>query len=271
MEVKSIIEDYEMKAMGGLVAASELWERALLPSLLSGAGTWLGGIDDTVKLCNSIQYFYWRLILNVPDSCPKLAILCESKSIEMKYLIWNEKCQLLVRIKCLEEEALAKQIYKQAEENGWPGLGMEVKYICEQIQIQDINKYDIPKKEIQEAIFEAHYRSMISQFETSKKLKDIRNDNFRQIQEYFKDRNLSNARLKFKIRSKMVDNIPGNFRNRYKYQEEGLNCTECKIEMTKQHCTICPAIANIREDLDMTSFDDVVTYFKRYLTIEKNK
>ena len=67
----------------------------------------------------------------------------------------------------LEEEALAKQIYKQAEENGWPGLGMEVKYICEQIQIPDINKYDIPKKEIQEAIFEAHYRSMISQFETS--------------------------------------------------------------------------------------------------------
>jgi hypothetical protein len=34
MEVKAIIEDYEMKAIGGLAAAWELWERALLPSLL---------------------------------------------------------------------------------------------------------------------------------------------------------------------------------------------------------------------------------------------
>ena len=55
MEVKCIVESHEMKAMGGLVAAWELWERALLPSLLSGAGTWLGRIEETVKLCNRIQ------------------------------------------------------------------------------------------------------------------------------------------------------------------------------------------------------------------------
>ena len=91
------------------------------------------------------------------------------------------------------------------------------------------------------------------------------------MKDYFNDGNLSNTRLKFKICSKMVDKIPGHCRNRYKYHEEGFNCTECKIEMTQQHCTICPARANIREDLDMSSFDDVVTYFKRYLTIEKNK
>ena len=66
MEVKAIVEDYEMKAMGGLVAAWELWEKALIPSLLSGAGNWLGRIDETVKQYNSIQNFYWPLILQVP-------------------------------------------------------------------------------------------------------------------------------------------------------------------------------------------------------------
>ena len=50
IEVRSIIEDYQMQAMGGLVAAWELWERALIPSLLAGAGTWLGDITETVKL-----------------------------------------------------------------------------------------------------------------------------------------------------------------------------------------------------------------------------
>ena len=79
----------------------------------------------------------------------------------MKFCIWNEKCQLLVRIKRLEEDALAKQVYKQAEENGWPGLGEEVRNICEHIQIPDINKYEIQKDQIQAAIFEAHYNSLI--------------------------------------------------------------------------------------------------------------
>ena len=69
----------------------------------------LGQMDETVKLCNIIQYFYWRLILNVPESCPRLAILCESNAVNMKFRIWNDKCQLLARIKCLEEGALAKQ------------------------------------------------------------------------------------------------------------------------------------------------------------------
>ena len=123
--------------------------------------------------------------------------------------------------------------------------------------------------EIQDAIFEAHHSSLLCQFETSKKLEAIKNDNFRQMQQYFNDKNLANARLKFKIRSKMVDKIPGNFKNRYKYSEEGLNCSDCKVEMTQDHCSICPARADMREGLDMSSLDDAVIYFRRYLTLKK--
>ena len=84
MEVKSIIEDYEMKAIGGLAAAWELWERALLPSLLSGAGTWLGKIDETVKQC---------LMCNVPESCPKLEILCETFLVDISVFKITGKSQ----------------------------------------------------------------------------------------------------------------------------------------------------------------------------------
>ena len=38
----------------------------------------------------------------------------------------------------------------------------------------------------------------------TKKLSDTKNDNFRGMQEYFNDKNLSNSRMKFKIRTKMV-------------------------------------------------------------------
>jgi hypothetical protein len=110
---------------------------------------------------------------------------------------------------------------------------------------------------------------MIRQFDSSKKLKDIKEDNFRQIQDYFNDKNLSNARLKFKIRSQMVEDIPGNLKNKYKYNEEGLNCVQCRVEFTQAHFTICPARKKMREGLDMNLLDDAVIYFRRYLMIEK--
>ena len=102
-------------------------------------------------------------------------------------------------------------------------------------------------------------------------MKDIQGDNFRQIQEYFKNRNIASARLKFNIRSKMVDKIPGNFENRYKYNEEGLNSSHCKVEFTQSHCKICPATASLREGLDIKSINDLLVYFQRYLTQEKKK
>ena len=69
----------------------------------------------------------------------------------------------------------------------------------------------------------------------------------------------------------MVDKIPGNFKNKYKYNEEGLNCSHCKAEFTQSHCEICPARASLREGLGMKSMDGLVIYFQRYLTQEKKK
>ena len=51
-----------------------------------------------------------------------------------------------MRTKDLQEGALAQQVYQQAELNWWPGLGREVKLICQEIQIQDMNIYKISKK-----------------------------------------------------------------------------------------------------------------------------
>ena len=59
-EVQSIIEQFEMQAMGGMMAAWELWERALVPSLLSAAGTWVGTIKE--ERCDKIQDLFWRVM-----------------------------------------------------------------------------------------------------------------------------------------------------------------------------------------------------------------
>ena len=43
----------------------------MVPSLLSGAGTWFGpnGGKLAIDLCENL---YWRVMLKVPESCPKL-------------------------------------------------------------------------------------------------------------------------------------------------------------------------------------------------------
>ena len=266
IEIRSIIEDYQMQAMGGLTAAWELWERALIPSLMSGAGTWLGDIAAAIKLCNEIQNFYWRSILKVPESCPKLSLLCEPNMTDFKWRVWEQKCLLLTQIKNLPDGSLAKIIQQEAELQGWPGLGREVKQICTNIGIPNINNHAVLKRDIQKAIKISHYDHMMGQFEGSKKLQDIKNDNFHQTQEYFKDKNLNNARMKFKIRTQMLEKIPGNFKSLYKSQVDGLKCNLCIEEMTQNHCKTCPERTSLRENLNLNSLDDLVIYFKHILS-----
>ena len=74
IEIKGIIDEFQMQALGGLRAAWELWEKALIPSLLSGSGTWFGVCDQAVDLCDDLQNFFWRVMLMVPESCPKVVI-----------------------------------------------------------------------------------------------------------------------------------------------------------------------------------------------------
>ena len=100
MEIKTIIEEFQMQAMGGMMAAWELWERAMVPSLLSGAGTWFGLRDNkkVIEMCDNLQNYFWRVMLTVPESCPKIALRCETGMVGMKWRIWTAKIRLLIRI-----------------------------------------------------------------------------------------------------------------------------------------------------------------------------
>ena len=70
-EVQSIVEDFKMQAIGGMMTAWELWERAMIPSLLSGAGTWTGITSAEVDKLDWLQDFYWRVIVRVRRVLPK--------------------------------------------------------------------------------------------------------------------------------------------------------------------------------------------------------
>ena len=108
--------------------------------------------------------------------------------------------------------------------------------------------------------------------EESKKLKNIKNDNIEKVQEYFHEKSVEKSWMAFKVRSHMVPEIPGNFKNRFKNTSEGLVCKYCqegKI-MTQDHCLECPAWEELRRGLEMSNIDDLVVFFRKLL-VERAK
>ena len=269
MEIKSIIEEFSMQAMGGLMAAWELWERAIIPSLLSGAGTWFGPGDGkaAVDQCDKLQNFFWRVILTVPESCPKIALRCETQSMGMKWRIWQEKLLLLFRIRNKDTSTLCRQIYEEGKRNGWPGLGVEVAEICKEIGLPDLNENNLNKSTIKKAIADHHYRDVKQELEKSNKLGHIKDEEFHEVQEYFHEKSVEKGRMAFKVRSHMVQDIPGNFKEKFRKKGDGLNCKYCDESdvMTQSHCLVCPAWAELRVGLSMDNIGDLVIFFQKLL------
>jgi hypothetical protein len=90
-ETLSIIEELRMQAVWGMMAAWELWERAMVQSLLAGAGTWMGIATMEIERLDKMQDFFLQVMLRVPESCPRIALRAETRMLGMKHRVWQEK------------------------------------------------------------------------------------------------------------------------------------------------------------------------------------
>ena len=64
-----------MQTLGGMQVAKILLERALLPSLLYVASSWLGIDSRTEDKCDDLLFMYWRVMYAVPDGTPKISLI----------------------------------------------------------------------------------------------------------------------------------------------------------------------------------------------------
>ena len=106
--------------------------------------------------------------------------------------------------------------------------------------------------------------------ERSKKLVEIVADDFAKPQPYFNDKSLENGRMAFMNRSKMVKEIPANFKNKYKEEDQLCKYCQEKKLLNQSHCVVCPAWEKQREGLDLTKIEDMVIFFRKMLA-EMNK
>ena len=109
-ELRAIIEDFRMQAVGGIEAALDLYESCVVPSLLANCATWLDIKQQTVDRLDGIQDLFGRVLLQVPLSSPRLATRAALGLTGMKWRVWEEKVLLLLAIKQQEDDCLAKQV-----------------------------------------------------------------------------------------------------------------------------------------------------------------
>ena len=57
----------------------------------------------------------------------------------MQLRVWKEQIMLVIHIRNLDDTSIAKQIYKEQKEKLFPGLALETRRICQNLNIDDCN------------------------------------------------------------------------------------------------------------------------------------
>ena len=71
------------------MGAWDLWNLAVIPSLMKNCSTWIGICSKLLDRLESIQERYVRLMLEVPVCTPKIALRAETGLLSMKHRIWG--------------------------------------------------------------------------------------------------------------------------------------------------------------------------------------
>ena len=63
----------------------------------------------------------------------------DSSVLDMGLRVKKEKILMVMHLRSLSEDTLARQIYEEQFTNNWPGLALETRKICEELGLEDCN------------------------------------------------------------------------------------------------------------------------------------
>lgn len=220
------MDRYRAQILGGMTGALALWETCILSSFLTNCGTWVGIREDTIKRCEALQNLFLLVLMKLPHSTPSLACRAMCGMLSVRVRIMREKLRLVVAIRNLSEETLAKQVFREQKDLGLPGLVKEAQDICIKIGIRDITEVDVTKEEMEDAL--ETYNVKLTKEEMGEKIKyhEMKNEDIRKPQKFLEEMNLEECSIAMRVKSFMVD-CPGNMRARYKGRED---CLRCKLK-----------------------------------------
>ena len=189
--------------------------------------------------------------------------------VTMQTRVEKSKLLLLHHIKNLEDSSLAKQVYKEQSEHGWPGLVTECGDILKRWNLKDIferstkSQWKVAVKKEAKVKNEDKLSALIKK---SSKLEILKGESYGE-KSYLSDMKMQDARINFSLRSRMYD-CKMNFLNNPVFKAEMWRCDSCRSCVDSQsHILYCPAYQQLREGKSLSSDKDIVSYFKEVLAI----
>ena len=270
LEIIQIVNDWRAEVVGGMETGLMLWEKCVIPSLLHGAGTWVQMTADSVRLLNSLQRWFMRMLLQVGPGVPTASLTWESGLLDMEQRVWVEKLMFIFHIRSLDEDTLARQIYEKQKEHKWPGLAEETLNICKELKIEDVNETRMSKKEyktkLMEACREKDEGKLRAAAEGKEKCQKIMREYYGK-KEYFGEKNIKNVRKMFQTRVSMLP-FAGNFSKDQRFARTKWLC-RCQEEREEERHIIggkCLIYRDIHDKFDnLDSDENLVDFFAEVL------
>ena len=277
LEVSAILNDFRVDSIGGLRAGLEIFELAIIPSLLNNADTWTKIDFETENKLEKLQNLMFRNLFAVPVSTPKHMLRFELGNLNMKEKVHMKKLFFLHHLKYLDKTSLGGEFFDMQARFRFPGLINECRGLIKMYKKPDIidHGHDFSKqawkKIVKESILKKSESIIKEEIRKYSKLKDIDlNQEGLQLKEYIKNMTLRSTRTMFRIRSHMLD-LKMNRKSDQKYSDEMWKCDFCLSLDTQSHIIWCPAFASLREGKNLQNDMDLVTYFTAVMKIRENQ
>ena len=265
-ETRAVIDDCRVKTVGGLVAGIDIWELAILPSLLNNCQTWINIGQDSIDMLEDLQNTLYRTLLSVPRTCPRPSLCWDMGGVQMYLRIIMKKLEFIWHLVNLEERTLAKEILEIQRNLKLPGLVKECSEWINQFNLPDVLNTKLSKQQWKNAVKTAIYKenkgTLKAKMLSYEKLKnsEMIEEDF-ETKEYVKNLNVHNARIIFKKRSSMTQHVKLNYMSDARNVKTLWQCDSCQSSVDSMgHVLRCPSYLQLRTGKDLDSNQDLAQY-----------
>ena len=272
-EIKSVIDDCRSHVTGGITTGLDIWEMAVIPFLLNNCDSWIGMDSSAISELDKLQNLFYRVLLEVPTGCPIPMMFWDCGGLLMTNRILKKKLSLLHHIAKLSPDSVANQVYSIQKRLELPGLLQECEEFLTGFEIGNLENYSASqwKTLINKSIWEKNKNDLLENIKRNYKkisFNELCEESF-ECKPYFRDLNISMARDKFRLRSKMTRTVKFNFPSVKEYKEDLWSCWHCSCIDSQTHIRVCPAYEEFREGKSLDNDQDLVNYFRQVIKLRE--
>ena len=229
-EIRTVIEDTRADMFGAINLAFNIWEVSILPMLLFNAESWTGISRKTLKILDDLFHTFCRTIFRVSVSCPIPSYYVESGSLMFSNHILKRKLVFIRHLANLPEQSLGRIVIDEQIKYALPGLFKDCEEHLNRIgvtNLQGVSKYSW-RKMVQKYVFQKNKTEVLDMIRSYKKLSynELSSETFAR-KHYLSNLSLENARMRFRIASKLVPTIRKNYSSKYRRMGQPLTCPSC--------------------------------------------